>query len=78
MHSDNGTNFVGASKVLKIEFREFLRNVGSEINTNFGPQGIFIFFLIGILTPLAHLIWMAFGKQVSRVLSTILGELLVG
>ncbi|XP_065370748.1 uncharacterized protein LOC135962783 [Calliphora vicina] len=40
MFSDNGTNFVGASKVLRLEFREFLRNVGSELNTNYGPQGV--------------------------------------
>ncbi|XP_065372164.1 uncharacterized protein LOC135964036 [Calliphora vicina] len=40
MYSDNGTNFVGASKVLKIEFREFLRNASSELNTHYGLQGV--------------------------------------
>ncbi|XP_065370999.1 uncharacterized protein LOC135963153 [Calliphora vicina] len=40
MYSDNGTNFVGASRVLKTEFRSFLRDIGSEVNSGYAHQGI--------------------------------------
>lgn len=40
MYSDNGTNFVGASKVLRLEFREFLRNSNSELNAHYRLQGV--------------------------------------
>ncbi|XP_065356083.1 uncharacterized protein LOC135950472 [Calliphora vicina] len=40
MYSDNGTNFVGASRVLQTEFRCFLRDVGAEVNASYAHQGI--------------------------------------
>ncbi|XP_065355901.1 uncharacterized protein LOC135950281 [Calliphora vicina] len=40
VYSDNGTNFVGASRELKTEFRSFLRDIGSEVNVGYAPQGL--------------------------------------
>ena len=39
MYSDNGTNFVGASKILKAEFRGFVRVSGAALNAQYGSQG---------------------------------------
>lgn len=40
IYSDNGTNFVGASRELRAEFRSFLRGIGSEVNAGYAPQGL--------------------------------------
>ncbi|XP_059223171.1 uncharacterized protein LOC131996976 [Stomoxys calcitrans] len=40
MYSDNGTNFVGASKTLKSEFREFLKVIGPQLTGSYATQGI--------------------------------------
>lgn len=40
MYSDNGTNFVGASKALKAEFRSFLKDIAPEIMKSYATQGI--------------------------------------
>ncbi|XP_075162598.1 uncharacterized protein LOC142235215 [Haematobia irritans] len=40
MYSDNGTNFVGASRALRSEFRSFIRNVSSEIVQSYVNNGI--------------------------------------
>ncbi|XP_065356163.1 uncharacterized protein LOC135950555 [Calliphora vicina] len=40
VYSDNGTNFVGASRELKSEFRSFLRDIGSEVNVGYAPQSL--------------------------------------
>ena len=40
MYSDNGTNFVGASKILKKELRDFLKESGSQVNATYGPRGL--------------------------------------
>ncbi|XP_075152559.1 uncharacterized protein LOC142226424 [Haematobia irritans] len=38
--SDNGTNFVGASRTLKAEFRNFVRNVSAEIVQSYVNNGV--------------------------------------
>ncbi|XP_075162761.1 uncharacterized protein LOC142235393 [Haematobia irritans] len=40
MYSDNGTNFVGASRVLKSDFRNFIRNISSEVMETYVNNGI--------------------------------------
>lgn len=40
MYSDNGTNFVGASKSLKTEFRAFFKTAHSEINLKYTHLGL--------------------------------------
>ena len=64
-YSDNGTNFVEASKILSGEFRNFLGKSGTQVDTTYGPRG---------LTWLVHLIWEVCGKQVSKVSNTILKD----
>ncbi|XP_075153596.1 uncharacterized protein LOC142227128 [Haematobia irritans] len=40
MFSDNGTNFVGASRALRSDFRNFLRNTSSEIVQSYSNNGL--------------------------------------
>ncbi|XP_073823930.1 uncharacterized protein [Musca autumnalis] len=40
MYSDNGTNFVGSSKVLRSEFLTFIQTVGPELMKNYSTRGM--------------------------------------
>ncbi|XP_075157786.1 uncharacterized protein LOC142231048 [Haematobia irritans] len=40
MFSDNGTNFVGASRALRSDFRNFIRNTSSEIVQSYSNNGL--------------------------------------
>lgn len=73
MYSDNGTNFVGASRLLKKEYKEVLNTINHDFLSDVAEMGV-TWHLNAPAWPSAGGLWEAAVKSTKHHLKRVLGE----